>query len=84
MVGVGGRVGFGVGRRRGGRGCGSFMNFLGGFVAGWRGWCVWWQFYVGVGFAFGLARFVAGWLRGETEVFVDGMLSLVGTVVKEI
>ena len=34
------------------------MNFLGGFAAGWRGW---WQFYVGVGFAFGLAR-VCCWL----------------------
>jgi len=58
------------------------MNFLGGFAAGWRGW---WQFYVGVVSVLLLVwGFVAGWLRGETEVFVDGMLSLVGTVVKVI
>ena len=61
VVGVGGWMGCGRRRGGGGRGCGSFMNFLGGFVAGWRGWCVWWQFYVGVGFAFGLAS-VCCWL----------------------
>ena len=60
----------------------QFYELLGRFCCGVERvvavlcWC-------GVGFAFGLG-FCCWLLRGETEVFVDGMLSLVGTVVKEI